>query len=422
MEVRHNPLMQTGQRGLVYPCELSSLRAQATFDLGLKVLQRLKAHGHKAVFAGGCVRDGLMGIAPKDLDIATSAPPEEVEKIFTHTLPVGREFGTMVVVEEGHSFEVTTFRQDGPYLDGRHPSKVTFAAMEEDARRRDFTVNALFFDPVAGQVLDYVDGIADLSRRVLRTVGDARARFDEDHLRPLRAVRFVGQLGFSLDAVALAAIQERPGYLRDVSAERIFAEMKRLLGSAHLAGALEVLLQSQLYVDFWPEVAAVPLRGRGDGHRRNYLGWENAFAGLMFEAGVENAAAVARLRSWKAPGDSFHRVHVQLRGVRALQNNSLKRAERLKIVGGECGTEVLQLVSVCGAAFTEEELVKELLSVVDSSGNLPRAFLNGQDLIAEGIVPGPMMGHYLEKLYEAQLEGQVRDRAGALNFLKNLRA
>src|SRR4051812_29241690 len=164
------------------------------------IATKLRQHGHIAYFAGGCVRDMVRGLPPKDIDIATDARPEEVQKIFARTYAVGAHFGVIVVLEDGMQFEVATFRSDGAYLDGRRPAEVHFAAPEEDAARRDFTINGMFYDPEAEELIDFVGGRADLERRLVRAIGDPAQRFAEDRLRILRAVRFATTLEFEIEA------------------------------------------------------------------------------------------------------------------------------------------------------------------------------------------------------------------------------
>ena len=216
---------------------------------------RISSTGHQAVLAGGSVRDALLGLNPKDLDVATSAPPELVEGTFASTLAVGKAFGTIVVIENGHNFEVTTFRTEGPYLDGRHPSMVKFSGIEEDAKRRDFTVNALFYDPLKLELYDFARGLQDLEDKCLRTVGQPAERFNEDHLRMLRAVRFVSQLGFTIEPETLAAMETLHERMRNVSSERVLNEMQKLLGGPYLRSSLQAMMQAKLHVVCWPELA-----------------------------------------------------------------------------------------------------------------------------------------------------------------------
>ncbi|MEK7766953.1 MAG: CCA tRNA nucleotidyltransferase, partial [bacterium] len=190
-------------------------------DVAAGIVRRLQEAGRVAYFAGGCVRDELLGRTPKDYDVATDATPEAVMALFPKTAPVGVQFGVVRVVTDAGDVEVATFRSDGPYRDGRHPETVVFTDAEHDASRRDFTVNAMFFDPVTGRLLDYCGGQDDLARKVIRAVGDPRARFEEDRLRVLRAVRFAAGLGFEMDAGTASAVREFAPRLAEVAWERI---------------------------------------------------------------------------------------------------------------------------------------------------------------------------------------------------------
>lgn len=400
--------MRAGQR-------LELLERHVLYPYAEGIVRRLHQDGHLTVMAGGCVRDALLGVRPKDLDIATSAPPEAVEKAFERTLAVGKAFGTIVVIEDGHNFEVTTFRSDGPYEDGRHPTHVTFTDAKEDAKRRDFTVNALFYDPLEREVIDYVGGIADLHAQVLRAVGDASTRFKEDRLRMLRAVRFVAQLGFQLDPVALKAIQDQHAELKVVSVERILNETKRMLESPHLMQGLEILLQSKLTNVFWPEIANVDLKKLKS--HPNFLNWENAFAAIHIAAGDEKTET--RLRHWKASRDSARRVEMQIKGLHTLQDENSKRSDRARVLGSEVFGEVMILAQIWMDDRRLREIVAEYLEVSTRTGELPKPFVTGEDLVLLGVAPGQQMGQLLKESFEAQLEGRVTSKSAALDQIKN---
>ncbi len=221
------------------------------------LVDRLRAAGHIAYFAGGCVRDLVRGQAPKDIDIATDAHPAEVQKIFPRTYAVGAHFGVIVVLENNLQFEVATFRADGVYLDGRHPAEVRFSSPEEDARRRDFTINGMFFDPPNDAVIDFVGGRQDLSARLVRAIGDPAQRFAEDRLRLLRAVRFATVLDFEIDAATWEAIVRVAGTIGEISAERIREELVRIFLSAHRARGWDLLDASGLMKQILPELEAM---------------------------------------------------------------------------------------------------------------------------------------------------------------------
>ncbi len=399
--------MRAGQR-------LELLESHVLYPLAEGIVRRLHQDGHLTVLAGGSVRDSLLGVKPKDLDIATSAPPEVVEKAFAKTLAVGKAFGTIVVIEDGHNFEVTTFRKDGPYDDGRHPTHVTFTDAREDARRRDFTVNALFYDPLERVVIDYVGGIEDLHLRILRAVGVASERFKEDRLRMLRAVRFVGQLGFALEAGALEAIQSQFSELAAVSVERIFNESKRLLHSDHLVMGLEVLLKSKLYQVFWPEIGG--LQTADLKNHPSFLNWENAFAAISILTKPDKNEE--RLRAWKSGKDGLRRVEMQIKGLRVLQDLKSTRADRARVLGSEVFGEVLVLAQMFMPEDRVEEIVSEFLLVSDKQGELPKAFVSGEDLVFLGVAPGAEMGVLLKDAFEQQLEGRVTSKSAALSYIK----
>src|SRR6266511_630263 len=224
--------------------------------IAIRIVRRLQKAGFEAYFVGGCVRDQLLGTEPQDFDIATSARPEEVESLFTRTIPVGRKFGVLLLLEGGGQFQVATFRAEADYHDGRHPRHVTVASAMADARRRDFTVNGLFLDPIQGQLFDWVGGHADLRARVIRTIGDPVERFAEDHLRLLRAVRFAAQLGFTIEPGTFAALRANAAKIKGVSAERIREELLKLLRPPHAARGLDLLRRSGLLLPVLPEIAA----------------------------------------------------------------------------------------------------------------------------------------------------------------------
>ena len=224
----------------------------------LAILECLRRNGFTAFLCGGCVRDALLGAEPKDFDIATSAVPERVESLFSRTVPVGRAFGVMLVDGgDGEFREVAAFRTESGYADGRRPDRVAFSTPEEDAKRRDFTMNALFCDPFAGQILDYVGGVSDIEKRLLRTVGDPGERFREDRLRLLRAVRFAARTGFSLDPALRLALAEMSGLAASVAPERLAAELEGMLLGGASRPAFSLLRESGLLKAVLPELDAL---------------------------------------------------------------------------------------------------------------------------------------------------------------------
>jgi poly(A) polymerase len=253
-------------------------------DTAISIVKRLREAGHTAYFNGGCVRDMVRGVEPEDIDIATSATPEQVQALFTKTVPVGAAFGVVLVIEDGHQFEVATFRSDEAYVDGRRPTSVRYGSPEEDAQRRDFTINGLFLDPlttemqsnlsvsgeprygeaasrgqdpIADQIIDFVGGRADIERKLVRTIGEPRERFTEDKLRLLRCVRFAANLGYEIEPATFDAVKEMAAQIQVVSAERIRDELVKILTRPHAGRGLELLDASGLLREILPEIAAM---------------------------------------------------------------------------------------------------------------------------------------------------------------------
>ena len=221
-----------------------------------EIVRRLQQAGFAAFWVGGCVRDFLLGREPQDFDIATDAKPEQVEKLFRKTIPVGKKFGVIIVVEGGHQFQVATFRAEADYQDGRRPEKIVFANAEADASRRDFTVNGLFYDPLTKKIHDWVGGEKDLRAKIIRTIGEPEERFGEDHLRMLRAVRFAAQLDFEIEPKTFAAVQKLAPKIKIISAERVRDELIKLFRPPHAARGLVLLRDSGLLEHILPELAA----------------------------------------------------------------------------------------------------------------------------------------------------------------------
>ncbi len=221
------------------------------------IARRLQAAGYIAYFAGGCVRDFLLGRTPADFDIATDAKPEAVQALFPRTVAVGAQFGVICVIEDGDEFQVASFRTDGLYIDGRRPVEVTFSTPRQDAERRDFTINGMFRDPVSGEVIDFVNGRADLEAGVVRAIGNAADRFREDRLRMLRAVRFAAGLGFAIEPKTWAALRESSAEIKAVSPERIREELVRIFVAPTRVRGFDLLDESGLLRVILPEIAAL---------------------------------------------------------------------------------------------------------------------------------------------------------------------
>ncbi|MBI5369194.1 MAG: CCA tRNA nucleotidyltransferase [Planctomycetes bacterium] len=426
------------------------------------VVRRLRAHGHEALFAGGCVRDRLLGVPPKDIDIATSATPRAVQALFRKTIPVGEQFGVVRVHVGRLEFEVATFRADGPYLDGRRPASVRFAAAAEDAQRRDFTINGMFYDPASGEVLDLVGGRADLAARVVRAIGDPAARFGEDRLRLLRAVRFACQLGFSLDPATAAAARALAAEVRQVSAERVHAELTRMLTGPRPRRAVELLDELGLLAPLLPEVVALKgveqppqFHPEGDVWTHTLLVMENlrpepspalALAALLHdigkpptfvrapdrirfdlhaERGAEMARAIcARLRCSGAEADRVVLLienHLRFLALHDMRESTLKRL--LREPWSEELLELFRADALGSLASAEDyEFCRRKLEGYrreEAERSLrPARLISGHDLIALGYRPGPAFAGMLAAVEDAQLEGEVATREAALAWVR----
>ena len=282
------------------------------------VVCRLREAGHETYWAGGCVRDELLGRTPADYDVATAAKPDQVRAIFGRgrTLAVGASFGVITVLgpRTAGQVEVATFRADAPYTDGRHPAGVTFCSAREDAQRRDFTINGLFLDPVSGEVHDFVGGRADLAEGIVRAIGVPAMRFGEDHLRMLRAIRFTAFFGFVLETETRAALERMRHLVTAVSPERIAAELRGMLSRSGRRQAVELLLETGLAGEVLPEVAPPAWPSRGGGSRPDHR--------RLREPDLPMALAV-RQRIWRrgAGADAFEAT---------LSNREAKKGEWLR--------------------------------------------------------------------------------------------
>lgn len=264
-------------------------------EFAIDVVRRLREAGHEALWAGGCVRDELLGLVPKDYDIATNARPEEVRRLFRRTVAVGMTFGVVEVLGPGHRVQVATFRSDAGYSDGRHPDAVVFSSAREDALRRDFTINGMFFDPLKKELIDYVCGRDDLNARVLRAIGDPATRIAEDKLRMLRGVRLAARFELTVEQVTLAAVRAMAPQLGVVSAERIADELRKLLVDRHRARGVSLLLETGLAAACLPEI--VPMKGLPQGRPASPVGdlWDHVLRVLdLLETGARGQGSGVR--------------------------------------------------------------------------------------------------------------------------------
>ena len=390
----------------------------------LEVVQKLREAGFETYWAGGCVRDQLLGIAPKDYDVATKATPEEVRALFgkKRTLAIGQSFGVITILGPkcAGMIEVATFRSDGEYSDGRRPDSVHFCSAEEDAKRRDFTINGLFYCPVEDRVIDFIGGQEDLQCAVIRAIGDPDARFGEDKLRMLRAVRFAATYGFQLEDQTLEVIRRRYAEITAVSAERIAGELRRMLSHRSRRTAVLLLRDSQLGEVILPEVFEQSKAG-SDAFEDMLQMLESlqdasfslALATLLYRF-VDDSALELLGRRLKLSNDEIARVSWLLAHAESLDEASSEPWSRIQPLLIHPG--VKELLELARVRMQLENRSREPLAFCQEKLLLPPEELNpaplidGQDLIAQGITPGPIFAVLLQKARDAQLDGEIQTR------------
>ncbi len=393
----------------------------------LAVVRRLVDAGHQAVLAGGCVRDLLLGGAPHDYDVATDAHPERVLSLFSASRQVGVQFGVVLVKQHRRWVEVATFRSDGPYLDGRRPVTVTLTDAQHDAFRRDFTVNGMFLDPLTGQIVDYVGGQADLHARVIRAIGTPAARFEEDYLRLLRAVRFAARLGFEVEPTTMAAIQANAAQLARVAPERVREELEKMLAHPARARAWALLSTCGLRPHLWPGAAWTEVQS----HRCATL-----LQRLPPKAPAELALAVLLADQ---PADEIERV------ARALTLSNEQRATVLWLTAHQADCDdpaaptlpqlkrlmahpefavLLQWIVARHADFADgaarQAALGARLAGIRPEAVSPPPLVTGDDLLSRGVPPGPVYGEVLDALYTRQLAEELTTREQAVVALEEL--
>lgn len=393
------------------------------------VALRLRQAGYQALFAGGCVRDELLGLTPKDYDVATNATPPEIQRLFPRAHGVGAAFGVVLVRIGGQSVEVTTFRADGAYSDSRRPDQVSYADAPQDARRRDFTINGLYEDPETGEIIDYVEGLADLEAGVIRAIGDPAARLREDHLRALRAVRFAARFRFRLDPRTAEAIRRAASDLRGVSRERIGQEVTWMMAlparaeAATLVQSLELdaaVLEEPHWEGPLPRLAGL----RGTAGTDESVPLPTALAAWWLDRRSGGAAIASDAEGWRKAlmlsNDDWHGMQDALRGVEAIGASwmALPVAARKRLASSPAyalGLPIVKATEPQRAASVEQDVAE-----LARTGLAPPPLVTGDDLIAAGFQPGPAFRHVLWNVYDAQLEGRVIDRPGGLAMARQL--
>ena len=424
-----------------------------------KIVARLREKGHVAYFAGGCVRDVVRGLVPKDYDIATDARPEEVQRLFPRTYAVGAHFGVIIVLEDDFQFEVATFRSDEAYIDGRRPTAVHFSSPEEDAQRRDFTINGMFYDPATDEVIDFVGGRADIATKLVRAIGDPTQRFAEDRLRMLRAVRFATVLDYKIDAKTWDALVANAASISDISAERTRDELVRIFLSPNRGRGWDLLDASGLMQVILPEIEAMKgcdqpeqFHPEGDvfAHTRLMLGLlpekvslPLVFAVLFHDVAKPRTATVDEtgrirfsghdrlgaemteeiMRRLRFSGAEIEATVEMVRQHMVFKDTPKMRVAKLKrFMARPTFEDELELHRVdCQGSHRMLDNYEFLLRKREEFSNepiIPPPLVRGDDLIAFGFRPGPLFGEILEAVETRQLEGSLRTREEALEWVK----
>ena len=420
-----------------------------------QIVRRLTQAGRRALLAGGCVRDMLLGLQPQDWDVATDARPEEVEGLFNKTLSVGKQFGVTIVVLDGCSYEVATFRSESDYADGRHPGRVAFSSPREDALRRDFTINGMFWDPGSDRVMDFVGGQADLERGIVRAIGEPVERFREDHLRVVRAVRFAARFRFEIEERTRHAIMALAHLATAVAAERLQQELRAILTDRHPALALRIMDELGILGEIFAEVEQT----RGCEQPENYhpegdvfvhsiltvekLGecpaFDLAMAALLHDVGKPEASRRSKPKSFpehaaigermtaavcsrlRLPRNETERIcwlvkrHLYFKDARKMKESTLKRL--FAEPGFEQLSELYRADALASWGNLEdyEYVMAKRRSMLPEEIEPPR-LMTGCDLIEMGYAPGPAFGEILATVREGQLEGTITTREEALKL------
>lgn len=426
-------------------------------DRAAAVVRHLREQGFQAYFVGGCVRDLLLEREAADYDVATDATPEQILRLFPQALTVGAQFGVVLLQEQEQEIAVATFRNDGPYPDGRHPQQVSYTRdPREDVQRRDFTINGLLYDPLENRLLDYVEGQADLRAGVIRTIGNPDQRFSEDRLRMLRAVRFAARFGFRIEEESWRAIRRSHTAIAQVSRERVRDELLKILTEGGARRGFELLDESGLLADLLPEVAAMKgvaqppeFHPEGDVWVHTLLMLEKmvkptptlALGGLLHDVGkpptfrvadrirFDNHAPVGarmaeqiceRLRLSRRDTEQVVALvehHLRFKDVPQMRPAKLKRFLQMERFEEHLELHRLDCLS-SHRNLDHWEFVRRKLAETPAEEIRPPALVTGDDLITQGYEPGPRFREILQAVEEAQLEGEVRNKEEALALVR----
>jgi poly(A) polymerase len=429
-------------------------------ETATEIVGRLQAAGFSAFWVGGCVRDYLLGREPDDYDIVTSALPEQIEKIFSKTIPLGRKFGVIVVLEGGHQFQVATFRAEADYRDGRRPEQVVFGDARADAERRDFTVNGLFFDPITEKTHDWVGGEKDLNAKLIRTIGKPEERFAEDHLRLLRAVRFATQLEFEIEPKTFAAVKKLASKIKIISAERIRDELMKLFSSRKAARGLDLLHEAGLLQHIVPELEetvsceqspnyhpegsvfnhlklmlaqmakssdpmlpwavlmhdiAKPITASRDSKTGNIHFYEHEKIGAKMAQKILGRLRFPRKQIEAVSTAVLH--HMQFKDAMQMRKSTLRRMLMRETFPLELELHRLDCLGSHRRLDVFHFLVEQLHELA-SQPEIHPPLLTGNDLAEMGMKAGPEMGKLLNEIREKQLQDELKTAAQARAWAK----
>ncbi|MBA4717442.1 MAG: CCA tRNA nucleotidyltransferase [Verrucomicrobiales bacterium] len=426
----------------------------------VEIIGKLQKEGHVAYLAGGCVRDMLRGEIPKDYDIATSALPEQITTIFSKTREVGVHFGVVIVIKENQAFDVATFRNDGSYKDGRHPEEVTFSTPEEDTARRDFTINGIFFDPISQKYIDFVNGRSDIEKKVVRAIGDPDLRFQEDHLRLLRAVRFAARFNYEIEEKTWKSIKLNASEISKISKERVRDELTKILLNENRVLGFDLLVDSGLMEHIIPEILQLkgceqPPQFHPEGdvfvHTRLMLSllkdnpsielvlgvllhdigkpatysFDEAADRIRFNGHDKLGAEMSNqiLRDLKFSNSIIEDVvqmvanHMTFKDVQKMRQSKLKRFISRSTFSDEKELHRVDCLGSWGGLDNYDFLNEKMIEFANEP-IIPAPLLTGKDLIEFGWAPGPNLGETLNSVQDLQLEGTLNSKEEALEWVK----
>ena len=424
----------------------------------LYIINHLNKNGHSAFICGGAVRDFIIGTTPKDYDIATSACPDEIMKLFPVTIPLGLQFGVVGIPIKNTIIEVATFRSDISYSNGRKPDKIKFSTPEEDAQRRDFTINALFYDCQNHKIIDYTNGLNDIKSKIIRAVGSPRERFQEDYLRMLRAVRFATTLNFEIEPETAKAIKENAHYINNVSQERIRTEIEKIILSPNRVKGIKLLHETGLLKEILPEVEAtinvqqpVEFHPEGDVFAHTLKVMENlpqnppaelAWAALLHDIGkpvvqTNKNGKIQFIEHDKVGANMARKIMNRMKSPAKLRDTiaqliedhmkiinfpKMKEAKKKKFISTPHFHLLLQLHKADALGSNKDLSVVHAIEkyTENTPTELPPKLITGKDIIELGLKPGPIFRIILDLVFEAQLEGKITTKEDALRFVTKL--